>query len=98
PPITLLFPYTTLFRSVTYILCARSHGGNAAPMSCADFGACVTPEDCVGLCSYNNTYLSICYIFVFCRTNVCWSKRERRSARETRSEEHTSELQSRENL
>src|SRR5690606_41567393 len=90
PPRPTPFPYTTLFRSLGDRLSsvddtALPHAADVAKLAAPMFGRgeAIAPE-----------HVEPAYL----RNNVALTLAEQASAKKSRSEEHTSELQSRENL
>src|SRR5690606_41868895 len=89
PPRSTLFPYTTLFRSKRFALSERTDSYNWISNNLRKMERLVNEAD-AGLWEFRNLSQVHCYTNLF-----HWAGA---SAAYKRSEEHTSELQSRENL
>src|SRR5436309_4409473 len=88
PSRSTLFPYTTLFRSLEGIFGMAED--DAAP-------ALLRLEEDGSLLDQDRASISLFLAYLWCRTPSA-RKQGERIGEEIRSEEHTSELQSRENL
>src|SRR5690606_39582365 len=94
-PISILFPYTTLFRSdACYLIHVRRKRGNRDPIS---LDHRVYEIICAYVQRYNNTLSSDDPRRIGSDTPI-WQAIQHNDTPFPRSEEHTSELQSRENL
>src|SRR5690606_41401694 len=89
PPTHPLFPYTTLFRSSSSKCAARLRGRSGQGRRCRWTGS--SPPQCASSSTTPSTSsLPVCMVKP--------AAADSRTKRKDRSEEHTSELQSRENL
>src|SRR5690606_41336776 len=97
PPRSPLFPYTTLFRSMrTRRLAAAVAGGIASVMVLSACGASADPGGSDG--STDGVTIDVLAVNLPAQEDLVKLTEEHFTKKTGRSEEHTSELQSRENL